>query len=112
MTLKLFLKPTCTTCRRAKAYLKEQHAKFEEVDLNQGLSEEQLESLIGDRDYKPFLNFRNELYREKKMKQNPPSRAEAVKLMSRHPNLIRRPILVKGKQIVLGWDQDGIDKLL
>ena len=39
--------------------------EFEEVDLNQGLSAEELERLIGDRDYKEFLNTRNELYRER-----------------------------------------------
>jgi arsenate reductase-like glutaredoxin family protein len=84
--------------------LREKNVDFEEVDLNQGLSVAELDALIGARDYKEFLNFRNELYRERNMKENPPSRAEALKLMSEHPNLIRRPILVKGKQILLGYD--------
>ena len=60
--------------------------------------------MIGSRDYREFLNPRNELYRERDMKQSPPSRAEALELMSQHPNLIRRPILVDGKRIVLGSD--------
>ena len=58
--------------------------------------------MIGTRDYREFLNSRNELYRERGMKQSPPSRAEALKLMSQHPNLIKRPILVDGARIVLG----------
>ena len=53
-----------------------------------------MDRLIGKRDYRSFLNSRNELYRERKMKDNPPSRAEALDLMSTHPNLIKRPILV------------------
>ena len=52
----------------------------------------ELDRLIGKRDYKEFLSTRNELYRERNMKENPPSRAEALKLMSEHPNLMRRPI--------------------
>jgi len=36
------------------------------------------------------------------MKQSPPSRGEALELMSQHPNLIKRPILVDGKRVVLG----------
>jgi len=32
--------------------------------------------------------------------------------MSQHLNLIRRPILVKGSEIVLGWDEDAMLKLL
>jgi len=38
------------------------------------------------------------------MKESPPSRTEALKLMSQHPNLIKRPILVDGARIVLGSD--------
>jgi arsenate reductase-like glutaredoxin family protein len=68
------------------------------------LSVAELERLIGKRDYKLFLNTRNELYRERGMKENPPPRAEALKLMSENPNLIKRPILVDGENIVLGSD--------
>ena len=65
-----------------------------------------MNALIGDRDYKTFLNPRNELYREKKMKESPPPRAEAIALMAKNPNLIKRPILVKGKRIMLGFNPD------
>lgn len=79
----------------------------EEIDLNRGLSEAELDALIGKRDYLEFLNPRNELYRERKMKDNPPSRAEALRLMAQHPNLIRRPILVKGRSVVPGFDPEA-----
>jgi arsenate reductase (glutaredoxin) len=68
--------------------------------------------LIGERDYRLFLNSRNELYRERKMKESPPPRAEALRLMAANPNLVKRPLLVKGKQIVLGFDADEMTKLL
>lgn len=65
---------------------------------------EELELLIGNRDYREFLNSRNALYREEGMKENPPPRREALLLMSQNPNLIKRPILVKGSKIALGFD--------
>ena len=107
--MKFYQKPTCSTCRKAKKWLGENQIKVTEVDLNQGLSEAELDALIGKRDYLKFLNFRNELYREKRMKAQPPSRAEAIRLMSQHPNLIRRPILVKGSKIALGFDEAEFD---
>jgi arsenate reductase-like glutaredoxin family protein len=88
--------------------LRERAVEFEEVDLNKGLTVAELEKLIGDRDYKTFLNTRNELYRERGMKENPPSRSEALQLMSETPNLIKRPILVKGDRIVLGYDEEAL----
>ena len=82
------------------------------MDLNRGLTVEELDRLIGARDYKLFLNPRNELYRDRKMKENPPPRAEDLKLMAANPNLIKRPLLVKGKQMVLGFDAAAMEKLL
>ena len=82
------------------------------MDLSPGLSVEELDRLIGERDYKLFLNSRNELYRERKMKEHPPSRAEALKLMAANPNLVKRPLLVKGDRMVLGFDAEEMKKLL
>jgi len=87
--------------------------ELESRDLDkQRLSEDELEELIGDRDYKEFLNTRNELYRARNMKENPPSRAEAIKLMAKEPNLIRRPVVLRGSQMVLGFDEEAYRKLL
>lgn len=85
---------------------------FDARDLGkQRLTEAELDQLIGERDYKEFLNTRNELYRKRLMKQRPPSRAEAINLMAKEPNLIRRPLLLRGSQIVLGFDEAAYRKL-
>lgn len=76
------------------------------------LSETELDELIGKRNYREFLNPRNELYREKNMKGNPPARAEAIKLMASNPNLIRRPVVIRGDHAVLGFDEEAYEKLL
>ena len=91
----------------------EQKIDFDSRDLDkQPLSEAELDQLIGDRDYKEFLNTRNELYRERDMKKRPPSRSEAIKLMAKSPNLIRRPLLIRGSQILFGFDEVAYRKLL
>jgi len=87
-------------------------AELDFVDLNKGLSVTELDALIGSRDYRLFLNSRNELYRERGMKDNPPPREEALRLMSENPNLIKRPVVVKGKTIVLGFDEAELEKVL
>jgi arsenate reductase len=88
-------------------------AELESRDLDkQRLTEAELEELIGDRDYKEFLNTRNELYRTRKMKDHPPSRAEAIKLMAKEPNLIRRPLVIWGSRMVLGFDEAAYRKLV
>jgi arsenate reductase-like glutaredoxin family protein len=87
-------------------------AELESRDLDkERLSEAELEDLIGERDYKEFLNLRNELYRTQNMKEHPPSRSEAVQLMAKEPNLIRRPVVIRGSQMILGFDEDAYRKL-
>ncbi|MFZ0637238.1 MAG: Spx/MgsR family RNA polymerase-binding regulatory protein [Candidatus Acidiferrales bacterium] len=105
-------KPTCTTCRKAREYLENRGVELHFRDLDkQRLSAEELEKLIGDRDHKEFLNTRNEQYRERKMKENPPSRDEAIQLMAQNPNLIRRPVVLAGGRVVLGFDSDEYSSL-
>ena len=87
-------------------------AELEARDLAaQPLSEKELDALIGDRDYRLFLNNRNELYRRHKMAELPPSREEAIRLMAREPNLIRRPVVVSGRALVLGYDEPALRAL-
>lgn len=45
------------------------------------------------------------------MKDDPPSRDEALRLMSENPNLIKRPIAIRGRKIVLGWDEEKLGEL-
>src|SRR5258708_35324285 len=88
-------------------------AELEARDLDkQRLTAVELEELIGNRDYREFLNTRNELYRARKMKDHPPSRAEAINLMAKEPNLIRRPVVIRGSQMVLGFDVAAYRKLV
>jgi arsenate reductase-like glutaredoxin family protein len=46
------------------------------------------------------------------MRNHPPPRAEALRLMSKNPNLIKRPILVKGDEILVGFDEEAVSEML
>ncbi len=110
--VKFLHKPNCTTCRKASKALKRRGFQLYFRDLaKERLTSTELEKLIGDRDYTDFLNSRNELFRRKKMKDNPPSRRDAIRLMTQEPNLIRRPVIVAGGHVVIGFDKDGIARL-
>lgn len=110
--IKFLHKPNCTTCRKAKAFLEKKKVDLDLRDLGKDrLSVAELDQLIGKRDHRKFLNTRNELYRNRNMGKNPPSRDEALKLMAAEPNLIRRPVALRGSDIVLGYDEEALNHL-
>lgn len=74
-------------------------------------TEKELRDIIGSDPIEPFLNTRTPLYREKNMKQKPPSKDEAIKLMLKDPNLLKRPVTIKGKTKIIGFNEIELNRL-
>lgn len=88
-------------------------AVLNERDLGRDpLSLAELQTLFRGYDPRDYLNPRNELYRRMKMKENPPGREETLRLMAREPNLIRRPLVIRGARRIAGYDEAGLETLL
>jgi Spx/MgsR family transcriptional regulator len=86
---------------------------FEEREYGKNpFSEQELREIISDGPIEDFLNTRTPLYRERKMKQKPPSKDEAIRLMLKDPNLLRRPVIIKGKKRLTGFNEAEVKKLL
>jgi Spx/MgsR family transcriptional regulator len=107
-TLQFLHKPSCVTCRKTRRLLENRgyHLNFRDITKNR-LSAAELAKLIGKRDPEDFLNPRSETYRKKKLKDNPPSKREAVGMMAMNPDLIRRPVVVAGGRVAIGYDENG-----
>ena len=86
---------------------------FEEREYGKNpFSEKELREIIGDSPVENFLNTRTPLYREKNMKQKPPSKDEAIKLILKDANLLKRPVFIKGKKKLTGFDEAQVKELL
>ena len=75
-------------------------------------SEKELREIIGDGPIEKFLNSRTPLYREKNMKQKPPSLDEVITLMLKDPNLLKRPVIIKGKKKLTCFNEAEVKELL
>jgi arsenate reductase-like glutaredoxin family protein len=93
--------------------LQAKKAKVEEREYGKNpLSEKELREIIGDDPIERFLNIRTPLYRERNMKQKPPSKEEAIKLMLKDSNLLKRPVIIQGKRKLAGFNEAEIKQLL
>jgi Spx/MgsR family transcriptional regulator len=93
--------------------LQAKKVNFEEREYGKTpLTEKELKEIIGEEPIEKFLNTRTPLYREKNMKQKPLSKEEAIKLMLKDPNLLKRPVIIKGKKKLTGFNEAEVKELL
>jgi len=93
--------------------LQAKKVSFEEREYGKNpFTEKELRGIIGDEPVERFLNTRTPLYREKNMKRKPPSKDEAIRLMLKDPNLLKRPVIIKGKKKLTGFNEAEVKELL
>jgi arsenate reductase len=112
--LTVYEKPTCTTCRALFALLSERGIDAERVDYHvTGLTEAQIRDLLAKADAAPldFVRAREPLYAELVAGRNL-SDDELIALMAEHPQLVQRPIVVRGDRAVLARPVERVLELL
>jgi Spx/MgsR family transcriptional regulator len=104
-----YWKPSCTTCRNARAYLAKLPLDVEERDINKAPpSREFLERHIDDARFLDFVSRRSPVFKDRHL---PASKKLAIDLMMEQPNLIKRPILIDGPHVIFGFDKEAYNRL-
>jgi arsenate reductase len=112
--LVVYEKPTCTTCRKLFALLAERGIDAERIDYHvTGLSEAEIRGLlakagVGPRD---ILRAREPAYAELVAGRNL-SDDELIAVMAEHPELVQRPVVVRGDRAVLARPVERVLELL
>ena len=78
------------------------------------LSEAELKALFGEAGLNPrdFLNPKSPAYKEMGLSDKQLTASETIKLMARDLNLIRRPLVIAGKTVIVGFDRDRLRAVL
>ena len=117
MTKKMtvYQKPTCSKCRTTLRLLEERGVEFEAINYYENpLTEADLRKLLK----KLGLTARDILRKDEPVAKRLDigkkdlSDQELIALMAKHPDLIQRPIVVRGAQAVLGRPPENVEKLL
>jgi arsenate reductase len=102
--LTVYEKPTCTTCRNLAELLRERGIDYDAVDYHVfGLTEDELRDLVR-KTGEPARNLfraREPIYAELGLADREVSDDEAIALMVEHPQLLQRPVVVRGDRAVL-----------
>jgi len=113
--IQVFHKPTCSKCRAAVDLLRERGADFCTIDYYQDpLTPEQFHALLTKLGLSPSDVLRRDepIARALGIGERVMSDDEMIRLMVENPDLIQRPIVVRGDQAVIARPLENIDKLL
>lgn len=102
--------PKCTTCIKARKWLESNNVNFEARDivLNNPTEEEIKDYLKrSGKELKKFFNTSGILYREMNLKEKltTMSEAEMIKLLASNGKLVKRPLIVADKDVLIGFKE-------
>lgn len=109
--------PKCTTCMKAKKWMEEQKIDFEQRDIKENNpTEEELRSWWekSGLPLKRFFNTSGKLYKEMQLKDRllSMSEDEQIELLASDGMLVKRPILVNGDQVLVGFKEKEWQEIL
>lgn len=111
----IYQKPTCSKCRETIGILTERGADFESINYYETpLEAGELRVLIDKLGVSPrdVLRKGEKAYRDLNLATRDLSDDELIQLMVEHPDLIQRPIVVRGEKAVLCRPPENIKDLL
>lgn len=105
---------SCDTCRKARAWLDARGIPFRFHDFrSDGLEASVLERLEAAAGWETLLNRRGTTWRGlSESERANPTRETAFALMLANPALIKRPVLVAGERILVGFGPDHYAQVL
>ncbi len=103
--------PRCTTCAKARKWLDDNNIKYEERNIKENNpTEDELREWIRKSDYpiKRFFNTSGNSYKELGLKDElvDMSDEEKIKLLATDGMLVKRPIIVGGDIVLVGFKED------
>lgn len=102
--------PKCSTCKRAKKYLEDGGIAFQDRHIvEDNPTEEELTEWIGmsGLPVKKFFNTSGMKYKELGLKDRLPdmSQEEQIRLLASDGMLVKRPLLIDGDRILVGFKE-------
>jgi arsenate reductase (glutaredoxin) len=111
----VYQKPSCSKCRTTLRLLEEKGVEFKAIDYYaRPLTAEQLRGLLSKLGLSPrdILRKDEPIARELGLNGRELADEALIDLMVANPDLIQRPIVVRGDDAVLGRPPENIEKLL
>ena len=113
--IKLYGIPNCDTTRKAIAWLNKKQVTFSFHDYKQlGISKQKLEEWCDKAGLETIFNKRSTTWKELSATEQAKAanRTGAIQLMTKNTSIIKRPVIEKGKELIVGFNEEQYNKHL
>ena len=111
----LYTSPSCTSCRKARAWLKEHDIPFKERNIfSDPLNKNEIKTILRmtEDGTEEIISTRSKIFQELNIKIDDLSVNELLDLVQENPGLLRRPIILDEKRLQVGYNEDEIRRFL
>ncbi len=111
--IKLYGIPNCDTIKKARKWLTDNNLEYEFYDYKkQGVPEKELKSWIKQLGWETLLNKRGTTWRKlDEATKDSVDEKSAIQIMLHNPSIIKRPVLVNEKTLLVGFKADEYAQL-
>jgi regulatory protein spx len=109
--IKLYTSPSCTSCRKARAWLQTNQLDFEEKNIfAEPLDENEIRAILAATEggVEDIISTRSKIYEKLDLDFNELSLTQMIVLFTEYPSLLRRPILIDDRRVLIGFNEDEI----
>ena len=111
----LFTSPSCTSCRKAKAWLIENGIDFVERNIfSEALTTNEIKDILSITEHgtEDIISFRSKTFQKLNLDIESMSIQELYKVIQDNPGMLRRHIIVDDKRLQVGYNEDEIRRFL
>lgn len=111
----LYTSPSCTSCRKAKAWLEEYDIPYQERNImTEPLSREEIKEIMAmtENGTEDIVSTRSKAYKALNINIEELSMKEFYELVEENPGVLRRPIIMDEKRMQIGYNVDEIRRFL
>ena len=101
----------CSSCRKAKKYMRENNLSFVEKDImRDDLKEEEIRYLLSrtQNGTEDIISTRSKVIRDNDLDIEDMSLSDLVKFIRENPTVLKRPIILDDRDMQAGYDEDEI----
>src|SRR5574340_1207324 len=113
--INLYLSPSCTSCRKARAWLDSYGVAYEEHNiLTQPMTSDDLKAILSktENGTEDIISTRSKVFQKLNVYVDDLTINQLLVLISEHPSLLRRPIIMDDKRMQIGFNEDEIRAFL